>query len=284
MSNDMSTTKHKVLVVDDEPEICGLLKLFLEEDFDVVTYTDPRQACAAVDKDHFDLVVSDIKMPHLNGLQVVQYVKSNSPKTEVVLITGHAQTDKDIAGARQMGAAGILFKPFGDPANVIRYLNQVVSGLSVDALDASAEINSAPPRAPTPSAIPAAAVKQASTLTKPTVMVVDDEEDLVDIVTMLLGDEYNVISFIGPQDAIDRCFDHDFKCIITDLTMPQMSGHEFIKVIRAKLSSVPILVMSGHSIQDHVVREAIELGAVDLLPKPFPSPESVRKLIKRYIK
>lgn len=274
--------KRKVLIVDDEPEICVLLQLFLEDEFDVVTFTDPRQACAAVDKSHFDLVVSDIRMPHLNGLQVVQYIKNSSPSTDIVLITGHAQTDKDIATARQMGAAGILFKPFGDPSNVVRYLNDIVSGRAVESTDnPSVEYKPNPVPAAASSFQPNETSKKSD---KVAVMVVDDEEDLIDIVVMLLGDEYQVIPFFGPQEAIDRCFDHDFKCIITDLSMPQMSGLDFIKTIHAKLAGVPIVIMSGHAVQDQIVQDAMKLGAVDLLPKPFPPSESVRKLMKRYIK
>ena len=279
---DVGSMKHKVLIVDDEPEICGLLKLFLEEDFEVVTFTDARLACAAVDTTHFDLVVSDIKMPYLNGLQVVQHVKSKSPSTEVVLITGHAQNERDVAGARQMGAAGILFKPFGDPSSLIRYLNQVVMG-EMARLNDGSPTPFAQPAAPEPTAKQSAMSTSVDT-SKPTVMVLDDEEDLVDIVTMLLGDDYNAIPFVAAQEAIDRCFDHDFKCIITDLSMPQMSGGDFIKSIRKKLSDVPILIMSGHSKQERVVQEAMGFGAVDLIPKPFPPPETVRNLLKRYIK
>lgn len=282
LHQDVGAMKHKVLIVDDEPEICGLLKLFLEEDFDVVTFTDSRLACAAVDSTHFDLVVSDIKMPYLNGLEVVQHVKSKSPSTEVVLITGHAQNDRDVAGARKLGAAGILFKPFGDPTHLIRYLNQIVTGNVATACDGSIA-----PFAQSASPPPIVVAKFAPVSvdsSKPTVMVLDDEEDLVEIVVMLLGDEYHSIPFVSAQEAIDKCFDHDFKCIITDLSMPQMSGNDFIRAVRQKLPDVPILVMSGHSRHDRVVHEAMELGAVDLLAKPFPTPEIVRKLLKRYIK
>lgn len=277
---DVGAMKHKVLIVDDEPEICGLLKLFLEEDFEVVTFTDPRLACAAVDEAHFDLVVSDIKMPYITGLQLVQYVKARSPRTEVVLITGHAQNDRDVIGARELGAAGVLFKPFGDPVNVIRYLHQIVMGELATLCEDSAPPFSISQNIDTVR-VTAGEVGESE---KPAVMVLDDEEDLVEIVTMLLGDEYNVVPFVKAQEAIDRCFDHDFKCIVTDLSMPQMSGSEFIKSIRTKLSHVPILVMSGHARHENVVQEAIELGAIDLLPKPFPGPETVRKLLKRYIK
>ena len=73
--------KMRVLIVDDEPEIGNLLKLFLEDDFDVTIFTDPRLACEEVTKSAYKLVVSDIKMPFLTGLDVVKHVKKVRPET-----------------------------------------------------------------------------------------------------------------------------------------------------------------------------------------------------------
>ena len=270
--------KPKLLIVDDEPEIGNLLELFLEERFEIATYTDPREACAAVDKKYYDLVVSDIKMPHLSGLDVVKHVKNSSPKTEVVLITGHAQTDKDTTRARQMGASGIIYKPFGDPEKILNYLDDIISGKTIaNGRKYVVESNIQPKTG----AVASEDLNRGNG--KPTIMVLDDEEDLVEIVTMFLSEDYNVISFFDPQEAIAHCLDHDFKCILTDLTMPQMPGEEFIKIIRKTLSHVPILVMSGYSHRDPSMIEAMSAGAIDLIPKPFPNPDFVRNLIKRYI-
>lgn len=127
-------------------------------------------------------------------------------------------------------------------------------------------------------------VNVAKVMIKPAIMVVDDEEDLIEIITMFLSVDYNVIPFFDPREAIKHCLDYDFKCVLTDLTMPEMSGEEFVKVIHPKLPHVPILIISGYPNQDPSVVEAMNLGAVDIIPKPFPSPEFVRNIIKRYIK
>ena len=141
--------KMRVLIVDDEPEIGNLLKLFLEDDFDVTIFTDPRLACEEVTKSAYKLVVSDIKMPFLTGLDVVKHVKKVRPETHVVLITGHAQTERDKAGAKELGAAGVLFKPFGDPSKVVDYLNDVVGGESArPSASAAAHVAKVPAAAP----------------------------------------------------------------------------------------------------------------------------------------
>lgn len=265
----------KVVIVDDEPEIGGLLKLFLEDEFDVTTFTDPRLACEEVSKNRYDLVVSDIKMPFLSGLDVVRYVKKTSPSTEVVLITGHAQTENDKAEARELGAAGILFKPFGDPIKVLAYLNDVISsgklsqaGRSDDAIVAKPEVKTQaqPSRSPM----------------KPLIMVIDDEADLVDVVLMLLSDDYEVVAFTNPKEALGVVGARDFKCIVTDLNMPQMRGKDFILKLRAISPKVPIVIMSGHSLDDDEVKDALAAGASDLLSKPFPDPATILTMIGKY--
>lgn len=263
------STKPKVLIVDDEPEIGGLLKLFLEDDFDVVTHTDPRKACEDVKKAYYDLVVSDIRMPYLSGHDVVQFIKGCSPLTEVVLITGHAQTEEDRVHATEIGAAGILFKPFGDPEKIVSYLRQI--------------INLAKRRSP-PAASGVELAGTSRTGLKPRVLVVDDEPDLVDVVLMLLSDEYEVDVFVNPIDALKAVLERPYACFITDLNMPQMKGKDVIFKLRQLLPQIPIIVMSGHSADDREVKEVLQLGVNALLPKPFPDPQEILSLIGKFAK
>lgn len=269
--------KMRVLIVDDEPEIGNLLKLFLEDDFEVVTFTDPRLACDEVTRVPFDLVVSDIKMPFLTGLDVVKHVKKVRPSTHVVLITGHAQTERDKADAKELGAAGVLFKPFGDPAKVVNYLNDVVSSGSGGSKSASSAASTTTTTAKVASAPEAFKGK-------PLLMIIDDEPDLIEVLGILLGDDYDLRLFSNPVEALARLDDEPFKLILTDLNMPQMAGKDVITAIRQKFSELPIVIMTGHAEAEREVVEAMKVGGTAILSKPFPDPTIVLEKIGKLIK
>jgi DNA-binding NtrC family response regulator len=275
------SSRPTVLIVDDEPEIGNLLKLFLEGDFDVSTFTDPRVACDEIKKTHYDLVVSDIKMPFLTGLDVVKHVKSVRPATHVVLITGHAQTEKDKAEATALGAAGVLFKPFGDPLKVVDYLSGVIGGASaVPTVSAAVSVVPAAAAKPVAQMAPQAHPKTG----KPAILVIDDEADLTDVLSMLLEDDFDVVVYNNPVTAVQNYGQREFKMVMTDLNMPQMSGKDVIAKIKSITPGVPVIVMTGHGETEPEVVEALSLGGSGVLAKPFPDPAVILDKLKKMTK
>ncbi len=119
--------KKQVLIVDDEPEICQLLALFLEDDFNLTLCSDSREAIATLKVKPFDFVISDIRMPFADGYEVLSSALMAQPNIKVVLMTGHAQTPSDVADAKKLGAKEVLTKPFGNPAKIVELLHSLAS-------------------------------------------------------------------------------------------------------------------------------------------------------------
>lgn len=104
--------KSKMLIVDDERRMCIVLKTALESDELAVTTADSGEAAlAAMTVDHFDVIISDIKMPGMSGLQLLERVKQDSPETEVLLMTAYADTQTAVE-AMKKGAYDYIIKPF----------------------------------------------------------------------------------------------------------------------------------------------------------------------------
>lgn len=102
----------KILVVDDDSGPRDLLKAALtEEGFFVQTANSGLQACQIFDEGRFDLVLTDLKMPGLNGIELLKKIKARSPLTLVILITGYASLRSAIEAIRA-GAYDYLTKPF----------------------------------------------------------------------------------------------------------------------------------------------------------------------------
>ena len=102
----------RILVIDDEKRLCTLLKTALESpQLAVATANSGESALAAFELEKFDIIISDIKMPGLSGLDVLEHIKKTSPETEVLLMTAYAETQTAVQ-AMKMGAFDYLIKPF----------------------------------------------------------------------------------------------------------------------------------------------------------------------------
>ncbi len=108
----MTLSKIKILVLDDEPIVGKRLKPALNKlghEVDVVD--NGSDAIRLIDSNHYQIVVTDVRMEGVDGLDVMRHVKSQSPETLVILITGYATVDV-AREALSMGAFDFIAKPF----------------------------------------------------------------------------------------------------------------------------------------------------------------------------
>ena len=109
-----SSTGPSVLVVDDDASILGVVAEVLEDDGYVVsTAGTGEEAIELMENNEFSLVMSDIRLPGINGVQVLEHIKRTSPRTNVIMITSHGSLDTSIDAIKH-GAYDYLLKPFED--------------------------------------------------------------------------------------------------------------------------------------------------------------------------
>jgi two-component system cell cycle response regulator len=100
----------KILLADDELPLLGVLTEFLEgQGYVVKAVPDGNQALAALEKEEFTLALLDLKLPGLNGLELLSHLKARTPETEVILFTGHAELESALQALR-LGAYDYLLK------------------------------------------------------------------------------------------------------------------------------------------------------------------------------
>jgi DNA-binding response OmpR family regulator len=101
----------KLLIVDDEIEICDFLKSFFEErDYQVVTANSGAEAIEQVGKSKPQVVLLDIKMPGMSGIQALEEIKQKSPGVKVIMVTAIETRDK-IEECLRLGADNYITKP-----------------------------------------------------------------------------------------------------------------------------------------------------------------------------
>ncbi len=101
----------KMLVVDDEVEICDFLKSFFEErDYKVFMATNGEKAIKIAEHEKPSIVLLDIKMPGIDGIEVLKRIKESNPSIKVIMVTAIETHDK-IEEALRLGADNYITKP-----------------------------------------------------------------------------------------------------------------------------------------------------------------------------
>jgi DNA-binding NtrC family response regulator len=103
----------KILVVDDEPSVRNLtVEILRRSGYEPHGVPTARQALDLLEEERFDLVVSDVVMPEMTGVEFLYELRRRQPDLPVILMTGGSKEPERTTKAVELGAAGLLYKPF----------------------------------------------------------------------------------------------------------------------------------------------------------------------------
>jgi len=103
--------ENKILVVDDDLSVSTGVRITLEDKYDVATVDSASDAFDYLASHKVDLVLLDIKMPRMNGLEALKEIRKRHPETSVVMLTAYP-TEDNMKKAWESGSAGFFSKPF----------------------------------------------------------------------------------------------------------------------------------------------------------------------------
>ncbi|MEW6263708.1 MAG: response regulator [Thermodesulfobacteriota bacterium] len=126
-----ATMKIKILVVDDEKDITDLLvRHFSYLGYDVAGVNDPRAALEMIEQSNYSVIISDIVMPGLDGLELLRRIKEYNGGIKVIMITGYV-TMHNILTAMRRGAETVFFKPLQDLAGLEAAVRECVEKIAM---------------------------------------------------------------------------------------------------------------------------------------------------------
>lgn len=122
----MSTPEARILVVDDEPGVAQLCTRILDRaGFEVEAVTEPQQGVTILQAQPYDLLLLDIRMPGMDGFQLMELARRQQPDLAVVIMTGFGTVETAIEALRQ-GADGLILKPFEKTSELVRSVREAL--------------------------------------------------------------------------------------------------------------------------------------------------------------
>ena len=225
--------KLKVLVVDDNEEFCQNISDILElRDYEVITAYDGFKGLEMVRQNGFDLVLMDIRMPAMNGVETFKKVKEIAPDTPVIMVTAFTVEDL-IREALREGAFGALKKPLD-----FDRLFELISQATPDG-----EL----------------------------ILVVDDDENLCANITDVLRDKgYRVSVAYDGETAIEKTTSNNFDVMIIDMQLPPLNGLEtYLAIHDFRPNMVAIIITGYREEMKELVGQALKRNAYTCLEKPL---------------
>ena len=231
-SIDMNDKK-RILTVDDNREFCdNLLDILEMNEFEVECAYNGHEALEMAERNTYDIVLMDVKMPKINGVETFKMFKEISPGIPVIMMTAFAVEDM-IKDALKEGAFGILRKPL----DFERLFSLIDLSQTNGAL----------------------------------IMIVDDDREFCNNLYDILSEKgYRVNTAEDGETAIQNAKEQKFDIIILDLKLPTLSGFETYKVIREYRPEVVVIAITGYAHEMKTISKKItNENACHYLEKPL---------------
>jgi DNA-binding NtrC family response regulator len=229
----VTNQKTKVLVVDDDPNLTDLLVDTLEAiGYEAFAAESAKTALEVLGKEQIDLVVSDINMPDMSGIELLEEIKKTNRHLPVMLITGIG-SDSIKGRAYSSGADGFLAKPFRI-GTIESEISRMLAGIK-----------------------------------RIRVLIIDDNEDFLSSLRQRLEDADNIVyPFATISKAAKFLESHTVDLVITDLKMPDGDGISLFNDLHKRYPDLPVIMVSAYATDD-ILEKIKESGVSKFLSKPF---------------
>lgn len=224
-----------ILLVDDNKEFIDSIKDVLEdEDYNVRTAFSGEEACSLAERESFDLILMDIKMPGMNGVESFLRMKEKNPDIRVILFTAYALEDL-IRKAHENGITAVLKKPLD-----MDHLLDVIQKVQDESEGGY-------------------------------ILIADDDRALCEsLLDSLSGHGFRVATVSDGPSAVREAETHAYDIILLDLKMPELNGLEVYRRIKSIRPEVVTILITGYAEElEELVDQAIFESAYTVLPKPI---------------
>ena len=229
-----------ILIVDDDPTICSELQKELKRNFFPTHVAgNSKDALEILNKNKIDIILLDIFMPDIDGLDMLEKVKAKWPAIEVIIITGYSSQDVAIKALRR-GAIDYLEKPIN-----YEELNTSI-GRAMEKITENADLTY-----------------------RHSILLVDDDKDATKKLSRILSKEgYEVFTANDGKEGLGIINQNKIDILIADIEMPIMGGIELLQKVKKFQKDIEVIMMTGFG-DENLAIEALRTGAINYLRKPI---------------
>ena len=230
--------KRVLLIEDDETARTALGKLLRKEGFDVSVASDGKEGLERFQNDFPSIVITDLRMPNVDGMEVLRRIKQRARDTEVIVISGHGDYDVAIDALRA-GATDYLKKPVNleDLLLAVERCRERIA-------------------------------KRTARVVKPVVLVIEDMQDAREILCEQMTKEgWTVLAAKDGEEGMRIFREQRIDVVLTDIRLPKKDGMTFLEEVKAG-NECEVILMSGHGDEATTIK-AMRLGANNFIRKPL---------------
>lgn len=226
----MSQEQLRILIVDDNQMMVKTLQdIFRVKGYDSEAAYSGPEALEKIKTGDFDCVLSDIKMPDINGVDLYRAIKARQPELPVVLMTAYA-TDNLIKEGLDEGVVAVLTKPL-DISLLLKFLSSVNQDRSV-------------------------------------VIVDDDPEFCRTLSDILQTQNFTVRQFTDDAGLVEK-LSSSAEIVLLDMKLKERDGIEVLREIRQKHPMLPVILVTGHHDRVDALEDGLKISAYTYLYKPL---------------
>ena len=270
-----------MLCVDDEPHVLRALQWLLQKEFEIHTAASAQEAMALVEKQDFDVVVSDQRMPGVSGVELLREVRRRAPRAMRILLTGYSDLDAMVRSVNESEVFRFITKPWD-----IRELPKLIA-------DAAQIARSSAPVAPAedagqlPGACPGTPAQQQVTTVamhaRENVMVLDDSHEVHEAVAQAVGNTVQVQHAYSLADAVRILNEKSIGVMVSEVRVGKLDATRLVRLMKEKRPETVTVVLSGQSDAATVVALINQGQVYRFLPKPL-KPGFIRLVLEMALK
>ncbi len=270
----------KILLVEDDPFIADIYKKKFESSgFEVLNITNGRSALKAIDEQRFDIILLDLVIPEMSGLDVLRELRGPRYPTGLpIVIFSNLSNPEDRELAVQLGANGFIPKTDFSPSQVVDEVNRYLRQFGEQGKNESRRLVGE-------TAISKPAHQSVSG--KKRILFIEDEEVFVDMFVRKLEDEgYDVVVERNGTQGLERAQqEQNLDLIITDAMLPGINGKDLVSGIHQapESSRVPIFVISA-SVDDDDMNDMLSAGAIRAFLKTKIVPSQLADEVTKFFR
>ena len=252
----------RIQVVDDHPGTAATLARAISQlgpQVEVISARSGKEALEQMQSDYVDLLITDMMMPSMNGLELIEKMQSNpgGRPAYTILMTAYSVPGLKET-ARRLNVNEVLLKPF-PPEQICQIIRRVIDDTGMDQ----------PPRTASESRPPF------------TILIADDHSDNTSLLSRYLDNEgYKFIVAHDGVETLEKARAEMPDLVLLDVNMPRKDGLKVVQEMRADpvIEHIPVIILTAARVGASDIQYGLNLGADDYVTKPFDRRELLARI------